>query len=466
MPSHEMFAACGPEPWLRSAGLSWRGGKHQMRCFQSRAFVAAPSVQLPPSLRPTLRMVPRTTAERGGDARVSRLVPWVFRNEVSNFEELRTLGPALLVNVENADGHEVGVAVANLQTGGTSSINVLGRMLADNMNQTIDPPFFTLRIKRALQHRERVFQEPFYRLLNGEGDQVPGVVCDRYGDVLCVQFMAAAMQLLFEDQVCDALAEVLSPRTIIVRCDPLADRRLELAPMALPRVVRGTYEGPTVFLDSGFTFHSDLLAEHWSSGRYFAERDARTLAVKLAHELSSNGTAPQLRSLRVLGLGTDSVGLACAALGASSTFGEGLGLSLTGLEALANANGVDRFDTFPLEEPSVDSLGDRRAKFDLVSLEPPALAPSYGQVEEGMKRYSAWISFAAAAVRPRGFLMITCRSRTISAVRFMRCVNLGLWSARRRASLVRRSSTGPVDFPVHMALPDTKEMQMCVLRLQ
>lgn len=261
-----------------------------MRCFQSRAFVAAPSVQLPPSLRPTLRMVPRTTAERGGDARVSRLVPWVFRNEVSNFEELRTLGPALLVNVENADGHEVGVAVANLQTGGTSSINVLGRMLADNMNQTIDPPFFTLRIKRALQHRERVFQEPFYRLLNGEGDQVPGVVCDRYGDVLCVQFMAAAMQLLFEDQVCDALAEVLSPRTIIVRCDPLADRRLELAPMALPRVVRGTYEGPTVFLDSGFTFHSDLLAEHWSSGRYFAERDARTLAVKLAHELSSNGS--------------------------------------------------------------------------------------------------------------------------------------------------------------------------------
>merc|ERR1719174_276546 len=153
-------------------------------------------------------MLPRTSAERGGDARLARLVPWIFRNEVANAKELQALGEsALLVNVESSDGRELGSAVCNLKTGGKKNINILGRMLSNNAYLPIDQSFFVARIRRALQHRERFFGSDctFHRLLNAEGDDIPGIVCDRYGNVLCLQFMAAGMESLFREIVLDAL---------------------------------------------------------------------------------------------------------------------------------------------------------------------------------------------------------------------------------------------------------------------
>merc|ERR1712176_531497 len=105
------------------------------------------------------------------------------------------------------EGRELGSAVCNLQKGGaTGSVNIFARMLADNINVSIDVNFFIQKVRRALQHRLHMFgqDDPYYRLLNAEGDALPGVICDRYGDVLCVHFLSASMELLFEEQILDA----------------------------------------------------------------------------------------------------------------------------------------------------------------------------------------------------------------------------------------------------------------------
>jgi len=417
-------------------------------------------------------MVPRLRSKKGGDARVARGSPWIFRDEAANAEELRALGhPALLANVENSEGREMGSAVVNLQKGGpTGCVNIFARMVSDNVNDSIDRSFFVKHIRRALQHREHIFgSHTYYRLLNAEGDHLPGVACDRYGDVLCVQFTSAAMELLFEKEVLDALELVLAPRAIIMRYDAHTDRQLELAPIRQPFVARGEYTGPTVLPEEdGFAFEVDLLAADCPSGHFFAERPQRALLSRALADAGAvaggAGAAP-----RALSLFGRSSGVFCAARGARATCVEGPGeASRAHVEAMAQRNGCrEVVECLHLELPQAQLLGEGRLRsYDVVALEPHALAPTYGRLEEGLQGYAAWVAVAAAATRPGGFLLVACRSRTVTGVRLLRSVNLGIWSAKRRARLVHRSAAPPGDFPVHLALPNSCDLQVLGLRVQ
>lgn len=276
--------------------------------------------------------------------------------------------------------------------------------------------------------------------------------------------------------------------------------------------------------DEGFTYEVDLLAEGLSPSRFFEERAQRKLlAAELATAASEphhggadtvptggrggprkgdaaaaggaprgpqprttgtgaavvSGTTSPRTPPKVLSLFGESLGVFCAAKGARTTCALGPEelLGSTGgiqalqaqLEALAARNQcADRVKYLRLEspQPQANVLGEKNvAAFDIVVLAPPALAPTYGRKEEGMQQYTNWVALAATAVKPRGLLLVACRSRTMTAVRFLRCVNLGIWSAKRRARLVHRSASAGLDFPVHLALPGTSSLQVLALRV-
>ena len=197
-------------------------------------------------------------------------------------------------------------------------------MLADNVQLPVDRAFFSTRINKALQHRENFFRDrKHYRLLNAEGDMLPGIVCDKYDDVLCVNFSSAAMEILYEDVVVEALQLIMAPRAIIVRYDGTPDRQLEMAQVRAPIVARGHYDSPTVVPKEeagGLEFELDLLAEDVSSGRFLADRALRDLVAGALRGPSPGGDPP-----RVLSLFGESVGVACAVQGAHVHCAEGLG---------------------------------------------------------------------------------------------------------------------------------------------
>eukprot|EP00439_Symbiodinium_sp_Y106_P026094 s598_g3.t1 len=450
---------------------------------------AVEEVHTSPASRPKLVMAPRTRPEKGGDARVSRRMPWIFRNEAVNVDELRASGrEALLVNVENSEGRELGIAMCNLSKGGSTGVNILGRMLTDNVAVDVNVQFFIARVRAALEHRQRVLPgKSSYRLLNAEGDHLPGVLCDRYGDVLCVQFTALAAERLFCEDILDSLEAVISPSAVVLRYDARADRTLEQASIRKPELARGDLPGPVECKDeSGFVFAADLLAEGWTSGSFF---EAQTLRGLLASALSAlekgspttsahqrhkaSAQQPGRRTPQVLSLFGESSGVFCAAQGAlSSCFVPAWGspeVAKEALEMLAARNGCsDKVTVSSLsKEPSLSELGGEssRCKFDIVSLEPPPLAPTYGSVEEGARLYTAWTALAASATKPGGLLVISCRSRTMSAVRLMRCINLAVWSVGLRARLVHRSAHAGLDNPIHFALQDTNQLQTVGLRI-
>eukprot|EP00434_Breviolum_minutum_P008486 symbB.v1.2.007487.t1/scaffold410.1/size210127/14 len=152
--------------------------------------------------------------------------------------------------------------MCNLTKGGAIGVNIFGRMLTENVAMNIDVDFFKARVSRALEHRRRCGLEDGYRLVNGEGDLLPGVLCDRYGDVLCLQFTALAAEELMREEILDALEAVLSPQAIVLRYDAREDRQLEQASIKMPEVARGQVSGRLeCSTSSGFVFTADPLAQ-------------------------------------------------------------------------------------------------------------------------------------------------------------------------------------------------------------
>lgn len=284
----------------------------------------------------------------------------------------------------------------------------------------------------------------------------------------------------------DALQAVISPRAVVVRYDARADRTLEQASIRKPHLVRGELAGPVECKDeSGFVFAADLLSEGWTSGSFFEAQTLRGLLASALRALEKGppttsahqrhkASAPQpvRRTPQVLSFFGESSGVFCAAQGAqSSCFVPAWGFpeqAKEALETLAARNGCsDKVTISSLsKEPNLSELrGESSCRFDIVTLEPPPLAPTYGSVEEGARLYTAWTALAASATKPGGLLVISCRSRTMSAVRLMRCINLAVWSVGLRARLVHRSAHAGLDSPIHFALQDTNQLQTVGLRI-
>jgi 23S rRNA (cytosine1962-C5)-methyltransferase len=133
---------------------------------------------------PTIQMLPdRHRRLRAGH-------PWAYSNELALSAAAKALEPGSLVRLQAANGEPLGLASFNART------LIAGRLLTRQSDAAIDVDFFAARLRAALDLRARLFQRPFYRLVHAEADRLPGLVVDRYGDVLVAQLNTAGMQRL------------------------------------------------------------------------------------------------------------------------------------------------------------------------------------------------------------------------------------------------------------------------------
>src|SRR5262249_22201379 len=154
---------------------------------------------------------------------------------------------------------------------------IAARQLDRESSLGIDADFLAARVARALAIREAIYDRPYYRLVHAEGDELPGLAIDRFGDVLVVQITTAGMELLAEPLIA-ALERVLSPATILLRNDVPA-RALE----GLDSYVRSA-KGDAVRLvveENGVRYFADP-ASGQKTGWYYDQRDNRAFAASLA----------------------------------------------------------------------------------------------------------------------------------------------------------------------------------------
>jgi 23S rRNA (cytosine1962-C5)-methyltransferase len=370
--------------------------------------------------------------------------PWAFSNEIDMNASAKALKPGTLVNVVGDDGREFGTGYFNPN----SLIAV--RLLDPHAGVAVDDAFFARRIARALALREALYDRPYYRLIHAEGDHLPGLTIDRFGDACVVQVTTAGMEGL-RAPLLAALDRVLSPADIVLRADSPA-RALEGLDSYV-RAEKGS-AGRIAVEENGIRYFADLGAGQ-KTGWYYDQRDNRAFMASLA-----NG-----RSVLDAYCYVGGFALAAAKAGAREVIGlDSSQPALTLAEDSARANGLSakfvKADVFD----ELERLGNAGETFDIVIADPPPFVKSRKDLEAGAKAYRKLARLSARLVARDGFLLLASCSHNIAHDRFASECAAGLQRAGRQARLIRQAGAGP-DHPVHPMLPESAYLKALVYAL-
>jgi 23S rRNA (cytosine1962-C5)-methyltransferase len=386
---------------------------------------------------------PRLTLRKEADKR-ARGAPWVYANDIEMSPALRSLEPGSVVLGCDSTGRHLGLYHFNPHS------LIAARLLSRNASREVDVGFFLERLGRALALRQKLFSEPFYRLVHAEGDFLPGLVIDRYGDTLVAQPNTAGMEAALPS-ILAALDQLLDPSCVIVAGGEAA-RRLEGLSTDL-RVLKGAAPDRVEVRENGFSYACDLVGGQ-KTGWFYDHRLTRAFMAQAA------------RGARVLDLYSyaGAFGLLALANGAQSAL-----LVDRSETALANARHaaekggiVERLATQAAEAFAWAETASE--KFDVVIADPPAFAKSRRDVQVAKKGYEKLARLAAMRVAPGGLLCLASCSHHIEPATFLEACLTGVRDASRSASLIHQGGAGP-DHPVHPQLPQTAYLKAAVFAL-
>ena len=314
-----------------------------------------------------------------------------------------------------------------------------------------DEAFFTARLSRALALRERFYDRPFYRLVHAEGDGLPGLVIDRFGDVLVLQVTVAGMEDALPVLIA-SLNKVIAPQTIILRNDTPA-RTLEGLEIYV-RAAQGA-AGRIAVEENGARYFADL-GQGQKTGWYYDQRDNRAFMAGLV----------RCRSVLDAYSYTGGFGILAARAGAKEVIcldSSEPALQLAEESAAANQVSVRAVKADVFEE--MTRLGAQKERFDIVIADPPPFVKSRKDLEPGAKAYRKLARLCAEVTTPGGVLLLASCSHNIPMERFAAECTAGISKTNRRASLIRSAGAGP-DHPMHPMLPETAYLKALVYALE
>jgi 23S rRNA (cytosine1962-C5)-methyltransferase len=373
--------------------------------------------------------------------------PWIFANEIVLDAETKSLPHGSLVEVRGDEGRSFGLGYFN------AGSLIAVRVFETPATEEIDHRFFAERIARALTLRNALFDKPYYRLVHAEGDRLPGLVIDRFGDTCTVQITTSGMEALAE-AILQGLEDVLSPATVVLRAD--APARTQEGLSSYVRTVRGETPRRVALEENGARCFADP-AGGQKTGWYFDQRENRAFMASLA------------RGRSLLDVYCHSGGFAILAAHRGARHVDGIDSSAAALslaEDSAAANGASSVCRFIKADAGeeFERLANAQERFDVVICDPPPFVKSRKDLEAGARAYRKLARLAARIVSPGGFLLLASCSYNMPADRFQTECAAGIARAPRSSRLIRASGAGP-DHPVHPMLPETAYLKTLVYAL-
>jgi 23S rRNA (cytosine1962-C5)-methyltransferase len=371
------------------------------------------------------------------DRRIKKGHLWIYSNEVNTAKTpLKGFVPGDLAEVCSASGHPLGLAFVN------PNALICGRLLTRDSRQKPDAKFLQHRITQALRLRESCFPEPYYRLVYGDADLLPGVVIDRYGDYLVVQIAVAGFDRLLEDLLA-ALTKVLQPKGIVIRNNHGA-RELE----GLDEAVQIVGEVP------------DRLALVENSARFeVSATTGQKTGWFYDHRVSRAYLQTMVRGRRVLDVFSyvGGWGIQAAVAGADQvTCVDASETAIEGVLHNATLNGVtDRVAA--VRGKAVDVLKGLvadKSQFDVVVLDPPAFIKKRKDQHAGESAYRHINELAMRLLGKDGMLVSASCSMPLTREILQEIVRGAARHLDRHAQLIYSGGQGS-DHPVHPAIPET-----------
>lgn len=389
---------------------------------------------------PTLKLKARE------DRRLRAGHAWIFSNEVDvRATALKDFEPGTLVRVESSSGRALGLAYVN------PAALICARMLSRDTRAAIDESWLQAKLRKALALRARLFETPFYRAVFGESDGLPGLVVDRFDDVLAIQLNTAGMEAL-RVPLLSALQAVFAPRVIVLRNDsPM--RELE----GLGQVVEvlGPHPGE-VELHEGPALFAVEPAHGQKTGWYFDQRDNRLRLARYVRD------ARVLDAFSYVG----AWGIQAALAGAREvTCVDGSASALERARANAARNGVALLHTQQGEVLEVlKTLSRQGERFDVVVLDPPALIKRRKDLPQGAEHYARLSRAAMQLLGDDGFLVSASCSYHMSGDHLQRLLNREARALALDLQVLERHGQA-VDHPVHPAIAETAYLKVFFCRV-
>ena len=385
--------------------------------------------------------------KRGEERRLAAGHLWVFSNEIdSDTTPLTAFAPGDRAQIKSHRGQFLGHAYVNPHA------LICARILSRDPGHPIDRELIGARLRAALTLRERLYREPYYRLVFGESDGLPGLVLDRYGDVLVGQIATAGMAAL-QDTVTEAVRALLSPTSLYWKNDSAA-RQLEQLPQ-LAAAAFGEIPADITAAEAGLRFAAPL-TQGQKTGWFYDQTHNRA---RLARYLW-----PGTRVLDVCSyVGAWGITALRAGAGAASCI-DSSATALDFARRNAETNGVTletiRSDAFD----AMKALHEQGERFDVVVLDPPAFIKRKKDIPQGQAAYRKLNQLALALMEGEGLLVSCSCSYHLAPEDLVAAIQTAARHTGRFVQILESGGQSP-DHPVHPAIPETRYLKAFFCRV-
>jgi len=391
--------------------------------------------------------LPSIFLKRREERRISAGHPWVFSNEVDvSRSPLATFAPGSFANVQGHSGQPLGTAYVNPAT------LICARLVSRRPDRPLNATVVRERIARALALRERMAVGPYYRLVYGESDDLPGLVVDRFHDTVSLQIGTAGMEALTDDVV-NALDALIAPRAVVLRNDG-AGRRLEGLEESV-QWLRGDSSHTAEVHENGARF-SVSPGSGQKTGWFYDHRLNRARVAAWA----AGASVLDLFSYRG-GFGVQAALAGAREVLCVDSSEEGL----SGAAEAAARNGCAervaclRGDAFEV----LRELHAEGRRFDLVIADPPAFARRKRDLPAAREAYQRLNRLAMRVLVEDGLLFSASCSSHMDADALRGALRGAARGAARRIVLLEQGHQGP-DHPVHPMLTESAYLKGFLVR--
>ncbi len=371
---------------------------------------------------------------------------WVFSNEVDTERTpLAGFAPGALCRVIGDRDHFLGYAYVNPRA------LICARILGRDARYPPGKSLLVHRMQVALALRERLYPRPFYRLVHGESDGLPGLVLDRYGDVVVGQAGTAGMESL-KDAIVAAVEQVIAPRAMVWKNDSGA-RELEGLPSYVETAL-GDVPDHVEVEESGVRFGVPMGGGQ-KTGWFYDQAANRAAFLRY---VAGKRVLDVFSYLGAWGLSAARAGAAEVVCVDSSA------PALELLQASADANGLAvatrRGDAFDV----LAALRESGERFDVVVVDPPAFIKRRRDIPKGQAAYRK-LNQLAMQLLPRDGILVSCScSHHLAQDELIATIQLAGRHLGRFVQIVEVGGHAP-DHPIHPAIPETRYLKALTCRV-
>mgnify|MGYP004482822005 FL=1 len=382
------------------------------------------------------------TLKRNEEKKVLNGYPWIFANEVQKIEGKDKQGS--VAEIKASDGRYVGKGFINHHS------KIIVRILTTK-SEEINKDFFEERIKIADEGRRELGYNDNYRVVFGESDNLPGLIVDKYGDKLSVQFLSLGMEVVKND-VIDILVKRFAPSAIYERSD-VAIREKEGLPLK-KGVIYGKNETQSIIVENGIKLIVDL--ENGQKTGYFLDQKENRDDLKF-----------YVKDKTVLDCFCNEGGFSLCAKKYGAKEVTAIDISKTAIELVEKNARLNALEINTRVADVFEALREYRKsgeKFGVIVLDPPAFTKTADTVKAGYKGYKDINANALKLVEKGGYLVTCSCSQHLTLPLFLQMIKESVFESGVRAKLVELRTQGK-DHAVCIGYDESLYLKVAVIKV-